>query len=278
MTMLVTGATGHVGRHVVRRLVAAGHSVRALTRDADAAAFPEGVTVFEGDLLRPDTVRAALTGVARLYLFPVAETAPEVARSAASLGVRRIVVLSSDAVTDGTDPSGHRDVEEAVEAVAASGVEWTHLRPGEFAVNKLSLWEHSIRTGSVVRSAYPGAMGAPVHEDDVAAVAVASLLEDGHQGAIHRISGPRALSQRDQVLAVARGLGREIAFEEVSPAEARADMIAQGFPTDIAEYILAHQATWADRPAAVHPTVEQVTGRPARDLTRWAADHLADFR
>ncbi|MFD9718070.1 NAD(P)H-binding protein [Streptomyces sp. NPDC059076] len=278
MAILVTGATGHVGRHVVRRLVAAGQPVRALTRDVGAAKFPAGVTAFEGDLLQPATLRAALTGVERMYLFPVAETAREVALLAASLGVRRIVVLSSDAVTDGSDPSGHRDVEEAVEAVEAAGVEWTHLRPGEFAVNKLSLWEHSIRTGAVVRSAYPGAMGAPVHEDDVAAVAVAALLEEGHRGAILRISGPRALSQRDQVLAIARGLGRAIAFEEVSPAEARADMLAQGFPADIADYILAHQATWADQPAAVHPTVEQVTGRPAHDLARWAADHLTDFQ
>lgn len=207
MAILVTGATGHVGRHVVRRLVAAGQPVRALTRDVGPAKFPAEVTVFEGDLLQPATLRAALTGVERMYLFPVAETAREVALLAASLGVRRIVVLSSDAVTDGSDPSGHRDVEEAVEAVEEGGVEWTHLRPGEFAVNKLSLWEHSIRTGAVVRSAYPGAMGAPVHEDDVAAVAVAALLEESHRGAILRISGPSALSQRDQVLAIARGSG-----------------------------------------------------------------------
>ncbi|MFB6482200.1 NAD(P)H-binding protein [Streptomyces virginiae] len=275
MTFLITGATGSVGRHVVDLLVAAGAPVRALTRTPDSAALPDAVEVVAGDLLRPDSLLPALTGVERLYLFPEPSTAAQVARLAAQAGVRRIVVLSSDAVTEGSDPDHHRPVEEAVER---TGLDWTHVRPGEFAANKLSVWGSSIADAGVVRAAYPDAVGAPVHEADVAAVAAAALLEDGHAGAVHSVSGPEALTVGEQVRSLAAGLGRELRFEEVTPAAARADMIEQGFPEPIADYILAFQASWVDRPAAVHDTVERLTGTPARTLTQWAADHRADFR
>lgn len=116
MTILVTGATGNVGRNVVRRLVARGHDVRALTRGARAGAFPDGVRVHEGDLTRPETLKDALEGVDALFLFPVAATAEEVVGMARTAGVRRIVVLSSGAVTTGFDTDFHLPVEQAVEA------------------------------------------------------------------------------------------------------------------------------------------------------------------
>ncbi|MFJ4907015.1 NAD(P)H-binding protein [Streptomyces sp. NPDC093249] len=275
MTFLITGATGSVGRHVVDLLVAAGAPVRALTRTPDGAALPDAVEVVAGDLLRPDSLLPALTGVERLYLFPEPSTAAQVAQLAARAGVRRIVVLSSDAVTEGSDPGHHRPVEEAVER---TGLDWTHVRPGEFAANKLSVWGSSIADGGVVRAAYPDAVGAPVHEADVAAVAAAALLEDGHAGAVHSVSGPEALTVGEQVRSLAAGLGRELRFEEVTPAAAREDMIEQGFPEPIADYILAFQASWVDRPATVYDTVQRLTGNPARTLAQWAADHRADFR
>ncbi|MFI1169763.1 NAD(P)H-binding protein [Streptomyces sp. NPDC020801] len=274
MTILVTGATGNVGRHVVDRLVAAGRGVRALTRDPGAAAFPACVEVVRGDLARPRTLQAALRGVDRMYLFPVADTAPEVMAAVKDAGVRRIVVLSSDAVTDGTDIAHHLPVERAVEA---SGIAWTHVRPGEFALNKLSIWARSIRAEGVVRAAYPGARGVPVHEKDIAAVAVAALLEDGHEGATYSVTGPQSLTQREQVRAIGAGIGRTIRFEEVTPRQARDDMVRQGFPPQIADYVLAFQAKWAKEPATVDPAVERVTGRPARTLAQWAADHVADL-
>ncbi|MFD7229151.1 NAD(P)H-binding protein [Streptomyces sp. NPDC059881] len=274
MTILITGATGSVGRHVVDLLVAAGAPVRALTRTPAAAQLPPAVEVFEGDLLRPDSLVPALAGVERLYLFPEPATAREVADRAKRAGVERIVVLSSDAVTEGSDPGHHRPVEEAAES---TGLGWTHVRPGEFAVNKLSLWQRSIREEGVVRAAYPTAVGAPVHEADVAAVAAAALLEDGHAGAVHRVSGPSALAVRDQVAALATGLGRAVRLVEVGHDEARKDMLRDGFPEYVADYILAFQAQWVDRPAPVHDTVRRLIGRPAHDLTRWAADHRRDF-
>nr|MDT0663611.1 NAD(P)H-binding protein [Micromonospora sp. DSM 115978] len=139
MTILVTGATGYVGRRVVRQLVEAGAPVRALTRSPAAAAglLPTGTEVVVGDLSAPSTLADAFERVDRLYLFPVPGTAREVLGLAVAAGVRRVVVLSSGAVTTGDDHDFHLPVERAAEA---SGAAWTHLRCGEFASNTLRLW------------------------------------------------------------------------------------------------------------------------------------------
>ncbi|HEU5108113.1 MAG TPA: NAD(P)H-binding protein, partial [Micromonosporaceae bacterium] len=196
MTILVTGATGNVGRNVVEGLVRAGAKVRALTRTPDRFRFPDEVEVVGGDLAAPETVRPALAGVEALYLFPLAYLTPQI-RSfedvitteaivglAAAAGVGRVVMLGS------SDPD-FLGLERVVEE---SGMAWTILRPGEFAVNKLDQWGPSIRSGDVVRTAYADAWGTPIHEADIADVAVAALLEDGHAGAHYELTGPAALT------------------------------------------------------------------------------------
>jgi NAD(P)-dependent dehydrogenase (short-subunit alcohol dehydrogenase family) len=130
MTTLVTGASGTVGRSLVAQLARAGEPVRAMTRNPAVARFPAGVEVVHGDLGDPATLPAAMEGADRLHLFPFPETATEVMALASKAGVRRVTVLSSGSVTAGFDTDYQFLVEQAVEA---SGLEWTHLRPGEFA-------------------------------------------------------------------------------------------------------------------------------------------------
>ncbi|MFV2172569.1 NAD(P)H-binding protein [Actinomadura sp. LOL_016] len=288
MTILVTGATGHVGRRVVQRLVHRGAKVRAVTRRPERATMlPESVEVVRGDLDEPASLAPALRGAERMYLFPVAATAEEVVGAAVAAGVRRIVTLSSGAVEGGFDTDFHLPVERAVEA---SGAEWTHVRPGEFMLNKLWLWGPSIRAGNVVRDPFPDAGWCPVHEDDIADVAVAALLEDGHAGTAPLLNGPEFLPHRQQVRLIAEALGREVRFERVTPAEAREAYRRQGgFAAENADFLLGFEdysgasADPADR-AAIDlsasgplPTAEDVTGRPARTFAQWARDHAADF-
>ncbi|MGW0434704.1 SDR family oxidoreductase [Micromonospora sp. NPDC003197] len=298
MTILVTGATGNVGRLVVGQLVAAGAQVRALTRTPATAAFPDGVEVVRGDLAQPETLTAALAGVERMYLFPLAATAREVVARAEKAGVRRIVVLSSGAVTDGYDADFHLPVERAVEA---SGLEWTHVRPGEFMLNKLWLWGPSIRAEGVVRDPNPDLGWCPVHERDIADVATLALLAEGHTGRAYTLNGPDMITHRDQVRAIAAALGREIRFEVVTPAEAREQYLQQGgFASDNADFLLGFEdysgsetdpesiaefdastsepTTTAEQTTTPPTTAEQATGRPARTFAEWARDHVADFR
>ncbi|MFC5155359.1 NAD(P)H-binding protein [Streptomyces amakusaensis] len=273
----MTGATGSVGRLVIDLLLSAGVPVRALTRNPAAAALPAGVEVHEGDLRHPHTLRAALGGVERLYLFPVPESAREVAAIAREAGVRRIVVLSSSSVLDtsGDNHSGehHRAVEHAVEE---SGVEWTFVRPGEFAANVLWRWADSVRTEDVVRAPYGDAPRVLIHEADVAAVAAAALLEDGHAGRSYVLTGPETITQADMVRAMAEAIGRPLAFEEITPEEARQSM-GTFMPSAVVEMVLGYLADAVAHPPVPVDTVERVTGRPARTFAQWAADHAADF-
>ncbi|MEW2357475.1 NAD(P)H-binding protein [Spirillospora sp. NPDC029432] len=288
MTVLVTGANGGVGRLVVDGLVRDGQRVRALTRTPGKASFPDGVEVAGGDLTEPDGLAEALRGVERLYLFPVAATARRVVEMAVDAGVKRIVVLSSGAVTGGLDTDFHLPVEQAVEA---SGLEWTHVRPGEFMLNKVWLWGPSIRAERVVRDPNPDVAWCPVHERDIADVAVAALLGDGHAGAAYDVNGPELLTLRDQATAIGAAIGKEIRFERVTPHEAREIYMKQGgFAAANADFLLGfedYSGAEADPDAAAEPnlaaygpfpTAEAVTGRPARTFAEWARDHATDFR
>ncbi|WP_329100597.1 NAD(P)H-binding protein [Micromonospora sp. NBC_01699] len=288
MTILVTGATGHVGRLVVERLVEAGARVRAMTRAPRSARFPAGVEVVHGDLAEPPTLAGALAGVDRMYLFPVAQTAREVVDQAKRAGVRRFVVLSSGAVTGGFDTDFHLPVERAVEE---SGLEWTHVRPGEFMLNRLWLWGPSIRSESVVHEPFPEVSWCPVHERDIAEVAAAALLRDGHHGRAYDLNGPELISRRDQVRAIASAIGRYVRLDVVTPAQAREIYLKQGgFAADNADFLLGFETYSGDEadPESIEeldlatlgplPTAEQVTGRPGRSFAQWARDHAVDLR
>ncbi|MGI5184329.1 SDR family oxidoreductase [Dactylosporangium sp. CA-152071] len=290
MTILVTGATGNVGRLVVRRLAAQGARVRALTRSPGTARFPDGVEVLGGDLDDPASLTGALRGVSRMYLFPVARTARDVVELAARAGVERIVTLSSGAVTGGYDTDFHLPVERAVEG---SGLRWTHVRPGEFMLNKLWLWGPSIRAEGVVREPFPDAAWCPVHEADIADVAAVALLEDGHHGRAYDVNGPAVITRREQVDAIAAATGRPVRLEVVTAGRARELYRAQGgFAAANADFLLGFEdysgnVPSADVEATVEatapvpvelPTATPVTGRAARTFAEWARDHAADLR
>jgi uncharacterized protein YbjT (DUF2867 family) len=288
MRILVTGATGFVGRNVLPQLVSAGAEVRALTRDPAKAKVPAGVELFRGDLGEPNSLTEALIGVERMYLFPAPETAREIVARAVKAGVRRIVVLSSGAVTTGYDTEFHLPVEQAVEE---SGLEWTHVRPGEFATNTVHMWAPSIRVENAVYDPYPDAVGVPTHERDVADIAALALLEDGHTGKAYTIVGPETLTHAEQVDAIAAAVGRELSFKDVSVQDALAYYQALGgwaaanapfllgLVTYSNEETTAEAAQEYDKAAVEqHPTAENVTNRPGRTFAQWARDHADDFR
>ncbi|MGI5170098.1 NAD(P)H-binding protein [Spirillospora sp. CA-253888] len=281
MTILVTGATGTVGRRVVDRLVAAGRPVRALTRSPETAGLPAGVDVVKGDLNHPDDL--PLDGVQAVFLVAGLfdpERATDLARAfagrAVAAGATRIVCMSGSAVT--IRRAGSFEMLHAVEQIVEeSGAAWTHVRPGEFAVNKLDAWGASIRAEGVVRNAYPDGVGVPIHEEDIAEIAAIALLQEGHAGRAYDLTGPEALTHRQQAEAIGAGLGRPIAFEGLTFGQARRAYIEAGLPMEVAEYVLCYQAEYAEEPPAVSPTFEQVTGRKGRTLAQWAADHAAEL-
>ncbi|RST07713.1 NAD-dependent epimerase/dehydratase family protein [Streptomyces sp. WAC07149] len=278
--ILVTGATGNVGRQVVVQLLAAGAAVRALTRDPATAGLPAGVTAAGGDLTRPDMVGRASAGTGTVFLiwpFLTTEGAPAVLE-AIGRHAGRVVYLSSSGVDEAverqTDPINqlHADMERLIER---SGVEWTFLRSDTIASNARG-WAEQIRTTGVVRG--PGiAATAVIHEQDVAAVAVRALTGDGHAGGKYVLTGPQVIGRAEQVHAIGEAIGRPTRFEEVPVEAARRQMLADGRPPALVEALLAGVAT---RPASglVTSTVEELTGAPARTFRSWAQEHADVFR
>src|SRR5262249_35678880 len=168
----------------------------------------------------------------------------------------------------------HAQIEQLIEA---SGLQWTFLRPGMFAANARFWWATQIRAGDVVRWPHVAAPTAPIHERDIAAVAVRALCEDGHAGAEYVLTGPQSMTQAEQVYTIGSVIGRSLRIEEISPDEARRELLAI-MPAFIVNMLLDAWAAAIGQPALVTSTVAEVTGGPARTFLEWAADHAAEFR
>ena len=279
MTILLTGATGFMGRGIVDELLRAGRSVRALTRTLASAGLPDEVELFEGDLAQPSTLHDALRSVERMYLIPAApQTAAEVVAMAEAAGVRRIVVLSGAAADADVWEGSYLAVEQAAEQ---TGLEWTHVRPGEFAGNWFG-WAASIREHRLVRRPYGDAVTVPTHEADVAAVIAATLTGDGHAGMTYTFAGPEALTTAEQVRLIGAALGEDVRFEEQDPAQAREQWIQDGYPATFVDWMFGVWAESVRDPAPVDEewaaVVPRLTGLPARTFGQWAVDHAASFR
>jgi uncharacterized protein YbjT (DUF2867 family) len=199
----------------------------------------------------------------------------EIVALAEEAGVRRLTHLGHDDSSRADDDpleTPHRALRRAIEA---SSMEWTHLFPGEFAANTRE-WAGTIRAEGVVRAPFPDWNSSLVHEADIAAVAVAALLGDGHAGRTYVPTGPAAVRRTEAVRLIGAAIGREITFVPLSEAQARA-LWAATYPPMVIDWFL-EMGRDPDTSAWVSPDVESVTGRPARPFSAWARDHAADFR
>lgn len=273
--ILVTGATGNVGSHVVRQLLEADERVRVMTRNPGGHAFPDQVEVVTGDLTQPETLSEALAGIERAFLFPVFQGVDGFLDVAKRAGLRHVVMLSSVSVT-WSEPGWVGDLHLRLErSVEASGLAWTFVRPDAITTNDLA-WAPQIIEGDVVRSRYGNAATAPIDPRDIAAVAVRSLL-DGRTGEGYSVTGPQSLTQIDRLRIIAETIGRPLRWEEQSEEEFRGQMARLGMPAPgIDDYVNLLTAR-VGKPTDVLPTVEQVTGRPPFTYAQWVADHAAAF-
>lgn len=273
--LLVSGATGTVGRQVVAELLARGHAVRALTRDADKARslLPGSVEIAVGDLTDPDSLAPALEGVTGLHLitfggaaFAPLETGPRVLELATKAGVRRVTVLHG-----GEDTPLERAVKEG------GGLDWTVVMPVEFMSNALE-WAPGIRADDEVREPFTDRLSAMVHEGDIGAVTAVALTEEGHGGQSYVVTGPEVLTLRDKVAALGAARGREIRLVELTEEEAVGQWRAAGLDEYVIGFLLEAYGNTPEVGRTVADTVRRVTGRPARTFAQWAADHADEFR
>lgn len=272
MTILVTGATGTVGRSLVEQLLAEGHPVRALTRRPDAAALPAGVEVVGGDLADVASVEPALAGVTAAHLITFAgddhaslQSGPDLVAALEQAGVTRVTVL------------GGWDTSTLEPALEASPIAMTLLCPVEFMANTLAHAE-AIRSTGEVRMYDGGRRSAAVHEADIAAVALAVLTGEGHGGQSYVITGGEAVTTRQKLAAVGAATGIPVTLTALSGEQARADMAASGADPEWIDFTMALENDQPEIGSIPRSTVLDVTGRPPRTFAQWAVDHAEAFR
>ncbi len=283
--ILVTGATGNVGREVVNLLLDGGAQVVAVTRHPATAALPDGAHVVGGDPSRPQTLMSALRGVETVLVSPralgdaTAGTATvELLKLAAEQGAWRVVILSAVTVEYGGGYQRFADAFRAVEdAARASGLQWTILRSSDYASNSLA-WAPQIRSTGVVYGAYGDGATSTIHERDVAEVSALALMDAAHAGHTYVLTGPQSLTQRDRVRLIGEAIGKAVRWEEISPQQARQAMLAQGLPEDVPDRLLGYWSGLVQQPGPSSADVSQVLGRPALTFTEWAVEHAAAFR
>ncbi|WP_399880371.1 SDR family oxidoreductase [Streptomyces sp. BBFR51] len=278
--IVVTGATGNIGRPLTRALTEAGQQVTAVSRHTTAV--PDGARHVAADLAEPAGLRPALAGAKSLFLLlsgdlhATGASPADIIGEAAAAGVRRVVLLSTLGVV--TRPFGPtRIAMRALEdMLRESGLDWTILRPGGFASNAL-WWADSVRARQVVAAPF-GDVGVPlVDPADIAAVAAACLLEDRHTGGVYELTGPEVISPRRQAEVIATALGSPVRFHELTRDEAKAAM-AQSMPAELADDTLEILGSPSPAELRVSPDVQRVLGRAPRPFADWVARNVDAFR
>ena len=275
-TILVTGATGNVGRPLVTALVHAGARVRAVTRNPESAGLPP-----DAELVR--SAADGMAGASAVFLNSRA-LGPELAATvdlARAAGVRRLVALSAINADDddSRQPSRVRgDRNREVEQFAvASGVEWVSLRPTVFASNFAGMWSAQIRTSDEVSGPYAHASTAVIVDSDISAVAAVALLTDDLVGQRIPLTGPQALTNTELVDTIGQALRRPLHYREVPSDVVRQRFVGLGFPAEFADAYMGLLADTVDRPALVTHDVAKILGRPATPFADWVAHHRELF-
>jgi uncharacterized protein YbjT (DUF2867 family) len=269
--ILIAGATGNVGRPLIDQLLAAGHRVRALTRNPAKADLPAGVEVVAGNLADPGSLTQAFAGVGAAHLITFGDdysplsTGAEIVALARTAGVEHLTVLKGEVTRSPLE-----------DAVVSAGLPWTFLAPVEFMSNTLE-WAEGITKEGVVREGFATTRSALIHDADIASVAVTALTADGHRGQEYWLTGPESLTPPERVAIISEVLGREVGFEEQSRDEVVSQWQAQGYGEDDIAFFLTMRTDPPEAGYTVLPTVEQVTGRPARTFRQWVAENRAAF-
>ncbi|MFI0768876.1 NAD(P)H-binding protein [Streptomyces sp. NPDC021218] len=280
--IVVTGATGNVGRPLVEALAAVGEQVTAVSRRPTGAELPEGVRHHRADLADPGSLRPVLDGADALFLLFAGELLAGTAQTGAlldvarSAGVRRVVLLSSQAAGTRPDAVSHAAMRAFEDTVRPSGLDWTILRPGGFASNAFA-WTESVRKERMIAAPFAD-VGLPVVDpEDIAEVAAATLRGRGHAGRTYELTGPAPVSPRQQAQTIGDALGEPVRFTELSRERARAEML-RFMPEPVADGTLDILGEPTAAEQRVSPDVERVLGRPPRAFADWAMRNIAAFR
>lgn len=280
--IVVTGATGNVGRPLVQALAAVGERVTAVSRGVSEAAVPDGVLRRQADLAEPESLRPVLDGAEALFLHDGGAGAHllsprEILDVAKAGGVGRVVLLSSIGVATRPRSASHGGMMRAMEdAVRQSDMDWTILRPGGFHSNAYA-WAETVRARRTVVAPF-GDVGLPtIDPADIAEVAAAALHENGHTGQVYELTGPALTTPRQGAEAIGDALGEPVRFIEQTREEARAQML-RFMPEPVIETTLDVLGEPTPAEQRISPDAERVLGRAPRTFADWAQRNIAAYQ
>ncbi|MFD9739461.1 NAD(P)H-binding protein [Umezawaea sp. NPDC059074] len=269
--VLVIGATGTTGSRVVDVLRSKGVPVRSATRQ------PRTTDQVNFDWADGQTHAPALRDVSAVYLVaPVGEIDPvplvePFLAEALRQGVRRVVLLSSSAMTEGVPPLGalHTLVRQTMP-------EWAVLRPSWFMQNFTGAHAvaRGVQEGEIVSATGHGRI-AFVDAGDIAAVAAHALTDEVSHDTDHVLTGPEAISYADAAEVIAKWTGTPVRHRSLSPADLVAHLENTGLPTEFAAFLAAlDEDIRSGAEDRVTDVVERVTGRPARAFREFVEAEL----
>jgi uncharacterized protein YbjT (DUF2867 family) len=277
--ILVTGATGNVGKELIPQLLDAGEEVRVLVRDPRKVVHLGGsVERAMGDLDNPDTLRAAMRGIDQLFFVtPDTRQVVNLLEVAKQAGVKHVVKQSTIEADRSLGPGKwHREQEELIKA---AGFAWTILRPTMMMVNAIEWWAATIKSQSAVY--FPGGKGkvSPVDPRDIAAVACTALTRPGHEGQTYELTGPEALTIGDMAQILGKVLGKRIRYVSVPVFLAAIWLRRFGLPRDLVKGLVETLgALRRNEYAYVTDAVERVGGRQPRSFEMWCRENVGAFR
>jgi uncharacterized protein YbjT (DUF2867 family) len=280
MMILVSGATGNVGQHLVAQLVAGDAQVRILVRNKNKVTHLAGsVDWVVGDLDQPETLPPALQGVDRLYIVtPDRQQVTQLLAAAKEAGVRHVVKQSTIEADRALGPGKWHRAQE--ELIMASGLGWTFLRPTMMMVNTIEWWAATIKSHGTVY--FPGSKGkvAPVAPADVAAVAAAVLTHpEEHNGQIYELTGPESLTIGDMVHTLGQVLDRRIRYVNVPAPLAALWLRRMGLPAYVVTGLVETLgALRRSEYAYVTDAVAQVGAVTPQCYAAWCAANRAAFQ
>jgi uncharacterized protein YbjT (DUF2867 family) len=280
--ILITGASGNVGREVLKQIAATGVKVRAAFQSAGKAAIaPSGVDIVTMDYNQPETLQKALQGVERVFLVgPPTPNLPALERKAVDeikrSEARYVVKLSAMGGRGAIFPRQHADSEDYIKS---SGLTYTFLRPNGFMQNFINYNAATINT----QNAFYGSQGVGEvsHIDirDIAAVAVKTLTGDGHEGKAYTLTGPEALSNARVAEILSEDTGREINYVELPPEQFKQALVGAGLPEWSADALVDLQQFYrAGKASEVTGDVEQLLGRRPISFEQFSRDYEQAFR
>ncbi len=279
--ILVTGATGHIGKELIPLLLESGQSVHVLVRDERKVAYLDRcVERALGDFDKPETLLPAMRDVEQLFLVTYqTQQDVNVLEAAKRAGVRHIVKLSTLEASRHKIKVGKWHYKRE-ELIRASGLDWTFLRPGMFMSNSLDWWADSIKgQGSVF---FPGGKKgkvAPIDPRDVAAVAALALTQPGHSGQAYELTGSQLFTIGEMVQVISHVLGKPLQYVDIPPIAAKLFMLKSGMDKTLVNALMEMLGSLRKGEGAiVTDTVQQLTDHPPKTFESWCLEHIDAFK